>query len=366
MGHRASYAVLENGELRLFYSHWGALTVPMDVFWGPGYTEAFIASLEEVDFWQDDVFGEGGIGLNKDERVMTYFGCDALAWGPVGELFDEIVTAWWAELGWSARKVEGTPDIAESVGQPRSVAEAVPFDPHPCDPETLGQSWAENHHVSTLLFVDGDTHRAIDTGPGPFLTAGPDVFEHLGRLPTLSEVLDHFHSRDLEEWETEHERKSPITNQLRAAIAIDRASKTIDVYAHWMNDHDLEFNRKNIWGGWTLTRHDDGLAGHFERLGVAAPPELLEPVWWGDEPEPVELTEADLLNQIHEELLGPRDDPTAFMAKVVADSMEDSEDVWVNPRAMVASGDPRPSAEECEAIFARAIKAFANSRKSPS
>ena len=103
----------------------------MDVFWGPGYTEAFIESLEEVDFWQDDVFGEGGIGLNKDERVMTYFGCDVLAWGEVGELFDEIVTAWWAEFGWSARKVEGTPDIAESVGEPRSVAESVPFDPTP-------------------------------------------------------------------------------------------------------------------------------------------------------------------------------------------------------------------------------------------
>ena len=42
MGHRATYAIRESGTIELFYSHWGALSVPVDIFWGPEEAEAFI------------------------------------------------------------------------------------------------------------------------------------------------------------------------------------------------------------------------------------------------------------------------------------------------------------------------------------
>lgn len=42
MGDRANYAIVERGKLSLYYSHWGALTVAEDIFWGPVRTEEFI------------------------------------------------------------------------------------------------------------------------------------------------------------------------------------------------------------------------------------------------------------------------------------------------------------------------------------
>lgn len=338
--------------------------MPEDVFWGPGYTEAFIETLEEVDFWQDDVFGEGGIGLNKDERVMTYFGCDALAWGEIAELYNEIVMAWWAELGWTVRCVAGTPDIAESVGQPRSVATAAPVGPWPVEPDRIGEQWADGQWVFGLVSTSADDHRGCDVGARSFLTAGPIVFEHLDALPALQEVIEHHATRPLKDWEVEKGRRGPLTNDLQSGIFFDRERQKIEVFAETLSEEDLAFNRENVWPGWTITQHHDGFAGHFDRVGVEAPTALLEPPWWGDDVvEPVVVTEADLLNQIHEQLLGPRSDPTAFMSKVVADTMKDGEDIWVNPHAMVSPTDPRPSDDECEAIFARAIRAMAKSRK---
>lgn len=370
MGHRATYAIRENGRVELFYSQWGALTVPEDIFWGPVATETFIRENQESDGWLDDVWGEGGVGLNKDEQLLTWYGGEKLGYGPHAELFSELIGALWSEWGWTTRRVEGMPDVAESVGAPRSVALAEPVDPWPVDPEQLGEQWRDpqsKSYFGLVSILDGQTvqTRVLDCGISPFLAAGDGVLGHLDQLPPLDEVREYHQSRPLEDWEAEDQRRAPMTNYLNSGAVIDRDARQVLFFGTAVSAHDLAYFRSE-WPGWTVERHDAGLAGHFERAGAEAPDELLEPQWWGDEasaPDAAELTEDELLEEIAEALFGERTDPVEFMRRVT-ESLQSDEggegEVWVNPNAMVSPPESRPS--DPEAIFGRALAAMLRRR----
>lgn len=108
MGRRAHWAIRRGGKVRLHYSHWGAATVPEDVFFGPSRTSAFVSRLEPARVWLDDVWAEGGAAIDHDERVLAFYG---------GETEEDLINGWvtlmrglWA--GWTVRWVDGIPDLA--------------------------------------------------------------------------------------------------------------------------------------------------------------------------------------------------------------------------------------------------------------
>jgi hypothetical protein len=368
MGHRATFAIREDGEIELFYSHWGALSVPRDIFWGPEAAEEYIRANQESDGWLDDVWGEGGVGLNKDERLMSWFGGETLGYGRHRELFQELISALWAEEGWTVRAVEGMPDIAESVGVDRSVALADPVEPWAVQPEELGEQWKDAQTKSyfglvTLLQEDGTPETmVIDCGISPFLAAGSDVLEHLEQLPRVAEVLEYHETRPPEEWEEEAGRRAPVTNYLNSGAVIDLSGRRITYFGAATSAYDLEYF-SDAWGGWTITRHDEGLRGHFRRAGLETPEAFLQPQWWGGDEsvEPEELTEDDLLSEIAQTLLEERSDPVEFMRRVTESlQAENDEEVWVNPDAMVSPPDAKPG--DPEVIFGRALAAMMRAR----
>ena len=57
MGNRARYVIIEDGQLHIFYSHWGVLTIPAVVASGPEATLAYIRELELLIFF--------GLSLNS-------------------------------------------------------------------------------------------------------------------------------------------------------------------------------------------------------------------------------------------------------------------------------------------------------------
>ena len=57
MGNRAHYILIEDGQLHIFYSHWGALTIPAVIASGPEATLAYIRELELFIFF--------GLSLNS-------------------------------------------------------------------------------------------------------------------------------------------------------------------------------------------------------------------------------------------------------------------------------------------------------------
>ena len=47
MGHRANYVVIENGKTEIYYTHWGAVTLPIVLLSGPEGTLEYARELEQ-------------------------------------------------------------------------------------------------------------------------------------------------------------------------------------------------------------------------------------------------------------------------------------------------------------------------------
>ena len=77
VGQRANFVIVKNGDWRLYYDHWCANRIDVELFWGPRLAAAFIEQLEPLadrDDWLDDVWCEGGAVLDLDRRELTWFG----------------------------------------------------------------------------------------------------------------------------------------------------------------------------------------------------------------------------------------------------------------------------------------------------
>jgi hypothetical protein len=137
VGHRASYAIVENGRVDLFFSRWGAETIVADMLAGPAAATAWIRPAEERTpppaddlparlLWNgpdpdtellDDVYCEGAALIDHDRHVLLLF-----QWmEDYGEFVDGmagLVAAW---PGWQVRwAFDGIGDLAAHIGQDRS------------------------------------------------------------------------------------------------------------------------------------------------------------------------------------------------------------------------------------------------------
>lgn len=176
MGHRASYAVRRGGSVDVYASQWGALTAAQDIFWGPAATELWMRRID-VRGWHDDLFGEAGVALDCDTRTLAWYE-RVLPRGPRALLHERLLAAVWARQGWTVRRVDGMPEIAEQVGVPGEIVEPI-FLPEPkVGPWPLEGAWHgcalwvsrrrrgawEDRAVSALLLVE-------------LLAAGPPVWD---------------------------------------------------------------------------------------------------------------------------------------------------------------------------------------------
>lgn len=118
MGHRANLLVVTGGRPALFYSHWRAITLDVDLFWGPGPATAFVRSQQPADSsgWLDDVWAEGGAVIDHDRQVLLFFGGeDVMSDVPLRRLHLALMRRVW--VGWDVRWASrGIVDIAEHVG----------------------------------------------------------------------------------------------------------------------------------------------------------------------------------------------------------------------------------------------------------
>ncbi len=98
MGHRANYVLRRGGRTQLFYSHWGALSLAQDIFWGPDETTRFIRSLRPADELLDDASCEGAALVDWDARRLIWFEGDRLVQGPIQRrLYARLLEQTWSE-----------------------------------------------------------------------------------------------------------------------------------------------------------------------------------------------------------------------------------------------------------------------------
>jgi len=76
MGQRANLIVGQQGRWRLYYDHWCANRLDVELFWGPEPARRFIEQFDAVDEsrWLDEVWCEGAAVPDLDDRVLVFFG----------------------------------------------------------------------------------------------------------------------------------------------------------------------------------------------------------------------------------------------------------------------------------------------------
>jgi hypothetical protein len=116
LGNQANYVLIEQGQKQIFFSRWGALTTPAVLLSGPEKALKYIRELEPDDALMTNVFAEGGILYNADERRVLFWGGESIAGLPYlrRPLLKLLPLLW---QGWSIDwAMYGVADLAYALG----------------------------------------------------------------------------------------------------------------------------------------------------------------------------------------------------------------------------------------------------------
>jgi hypothetical protein len=273
MGHRTNYAILDQGQLRLFYSHWGALSVAQDLFWGPEHAIAFITEQEEVDpgRWLDEIWCEGGAALNADTKTLCLFGGEGIEYPDAArDAYIELLGALWGQHGWSVSWAHaGIHDLVACVGADPTLVEAAP-DCEPLDLDTLGASMrtAERVYPRTILSVRGQdgawTSVIDDEHISRMLATGPALLDQLHKLVRVDQLQ-----------QLREDSGLPLATTPIMGLVIDPS--THHIIAHGADPRRSEQRLFTAaWDGWTIAYQSGDLATHYELIAQPMPAYLSE------------------------------------------------------------------------------------------
>jgi hypothetical protein len=263
MGSRATYYLIENGEVTISSSKWGAHSVDALLLGGIEGVRPYFEPPDASYAYSDEIMCEGGFVIDKDRRILRMFG------GETAGLYVSLRRAYlgllrfswpnwdidWAydgidELGEFAfgvrRGVIDQPSLAIMAGvwqKTRPIAEREPL----YDPEL-----ARGEDVVILSFLR-ENGACID-----YVVPSDNGFETLGLGPELE---NHLENRFLCDLPTEEHDLI-----LRGGAIIEPARKHINVWFDRSSPMGLHFLAER-WAGWTLVRQNKGLAWHAERTG---------------------------------------------------------------------------------------------------
>jgi len=125
MGHEANYVLRRSGRTQIFHSHWGAMSLAEDIFWGPEETTRFARTLAPADELVRPAICAGAALIDWDQRRLTWFESGH-------EELDSIERRLYARLlqqtwpGWEVRYAEaGIQTLADELGLPRAAGDVA-------------------------------------------------------------------------------------------------------------------------------------------------------------------------------------------------------------------------------------------------
>lgn len=357
MGHRANYAIRRDDDVELFYSHWGALTVPQNFFWGPKYADAFIrthTACDPKDDWLDEAWGEGGVALDYDDKVITMFGGEALGHPPLRATFTALMAALWRSEGWDVVWAEsGMPAIASAVGVDPALVVSEPIPPFVVDLDEFGTSFQSDEPTfGCLLSIveDGDvSHHVADAIVCNTLFTGPVILEHLDDMVTLEKAETLWHCPDY------RTTRWGLGDELSHSAIIDLDHERIAFRDEFAEKATTQFLQEK-WVGWEVEYFGGPLDRHFSRLGLPLPPSLVALEEERSDPSEVELTEEAALAEVAKYLIdSPRKDPSEIVRQMENETGRPGHEVVVSAEAARPAGSPELDARKRQALFGKAI-----------
>lgn len=197
MGNRANYVLIEGGRPEIYFSRWGAPSIPAVLLSGPETTIAYVRALIPDDDLQDCVWAEGGVVLNLDRRELLFFGGGRIETTPYlrRPLLLALRACW---PGWSVEWARfGIADLALSLGWEVGKVLDTEFDDpkllHSSDPlihERAVRVAYELKHTKSIFSVQWSDGDVLDYWLAPLtdaaLSLGPRLLELLKGLLTTA------------------------------------------------------------------------------------------------------------------------------------------------------------------------------------
>jgi hypothetical protein len=121
MGQRANLVIVRRQDWRLYYDHWCANRLDIELFWGPRLAAEFIEQREpdsDRDDWLDEVWCEGAAVLDEDRKVLLWYGGVDIEYDvPQRRAFLDLMKCQWQ--GWEIRwATGGIVEVGAYVGLP--------------------------------------------------------------------------------------------------------------------------------------------------------------------------------------------------------------------------------------------------------
>jgi hypothetical protein len=309
MRHRAHYIVITGESYELYYSHWDALSLPFDMFWGPEHAITHIYNQEkrENDRWLDDVWAEGGALVDPYQKVLLLFGGESLDQDVLLlHTYLQLLKAVW--MGWDVRWVdEGILTLADYVGYPRKHLESEPIQPNTEWELSLlppiNKSWVET--ICSITTENGDIQiYPLDQYSSVYLSHGLELL-------TKAETQAGLDSLRYSDW-------SDIFPE--NGFHIDIPNKVI---TYWSYFHQNAFHQsfEKDWAGWEIKWKAQNYQAQVQLTkGKLTLPTIDYPA---------------LCKQLAEQLmLDSGTDPIQMMQKAIQSMKPEAEQIFINPSAL--------------------------------
>ncbi len=255
LGERANYVLVRNGQWQPGYSHWGAIEIARDIFWGPEHALRMIESCEPAESWLDEVWCQGAALMDEDRQHLLFFGGGDLEHNlPLRQVYLQMLTHFWP--GWDVEWAhEGLLDIVRYLGVDSSKIVVRDSDYETCP--KLGRirslrRQGPNEQGVWFTIRDADGRLAdnyFKDAMQTLLLAGPAL-------------LDRFPRRLIDQ--------IPPEDRVKGGAWIDvRPKELIFWRAESVPELERRFGAK--WPGWSVRRQTEGWQTQLELSGRRAP-----------------------------------------------------------------------------------------------
>lgn len=297
MGQRASYAVVDGEAVDLYYSHWGAPSIPDHLLAGPDGMLAYIRSLVTTDKLLDDAWAEGAILLDRDQQRLLFWGGENISIAPhLRRALLPILRLLWPgwSIGWATY---GIVDIARGLGMDPTTVLASTRGRR--DPLTLDQLREEHpDYQSAAVTIRYSDDRVTDHlfSYGDPTSVGPALLDLCGTLPPLTLPREDTGFNAVE---------GPA--YIDEGAYIDIAGRAIWLWSAGTVDPRHGEDTARYWPGWRVLAHSDGLA---RQVALS-----------GRDPRMVMMPDVEVMQQLIEDLATSRGfDPAGLLRRALDDA----------------------------------------------
>jgi hypothetical protein len=250
MGNRSNLVIVENKEPKIYYTHWSAQKTPNILAQGLEFCEKYFKGFSEYGWLMDNAWSEGGILIDKDQKIVLIFGGSETGYIPaLQRLYCKHITRIWKNwtVKWSS---QGNVDFAEHLGlmEDRILADG-------CKPEFFeSDEWSltMNDYRMQCEVINIIKNSIISDYKQDFALDG------INRCIVKGENLINIIPDELkiQKWHNEIETTE--------CLLIDYDTKKI--FVCWGGDTDIRHDDevKKIWNGWNVSRQTEGLTFHFD------------------------------------------------------------------------------------------------------